>query len=252
MGGASKIIVFDGKKALADFAVRLWSEVHLESFRRGGLMNAAFSGGHTPVDFYRALAGRREAIQWEKVHIFLVDERFVPPADADSNYHMIRETLVDSVPIPENNIHPVRTTGLSPDEAALRYEEGLKSHFNLKQGDFPRFDLIVLGLGEDGHTASLFPGNPRLFETDRWVVAVKPDRAPHDRITLTLQVINNGRCVTFLVTGAEKAKALKGTAEKKDPEFPAARVNPAEGSLFFLADREAAGLLSRDVYMASE
>ena len=252
MGVIRKIIVFEGKKALADFAVRIWSEVYIESSRRGGLMNAALSGGHTPIDFYRALADRKEAIHWEKVHIFLVDERFVPRADADSNYHMIHETLLNSIPIPENNVHPVRMVGLNTDEAALRYEEDLKSHFNLKQGTFPRFDLIVLGLGEDGHTASLFPGSPRLVEADRWVVAVKPDRALHDRITLTLPVINSGRCVTFLVTGAEKAGALTGAAEKKDPDLPAARVNPTEGSLFFLAGREAAGLLSKDIYVTSE
>jgi 6-phosphogluconolactonase len=252
IGEIPKIIVFEGKKRLVDFAVRLWSEVCIEASHRDGLVNTALSGGHTPIDFYRALAARKKAIEWEKVHIFLVDERFVLPAAADSNYHMIRETLLDNVPIPEGNVHPVRTVGVNPDEAAFRYEEELKRHFKLKEGQFPRFDLIVLGLGEDGHTASLFPGSPGLLEADRWAVAVKPDRAPHDRITLTLPVVNNGRCVAFLVTGSEKAEALKGAAEKKDPELPAAHVNPAEGSLFFLADRDAAGLLSKDIYVTSE
>jgi 6-phosphogluconolactonase len=252
MGEIRKIIVFDGKRALADFAARLWSEAYIESSRRGGFMNVALSGGHTPIDFFRALAERKESIRWEKVHIFLVDERFVSPGDEDSNYHMIRKTLLDNIPIPENNVHPVRTVGLSPEEAAFTYEQDLKRHFNVQQGKFPRFDLVVLGLGEDGHTASLFPGSPGLFEADRWAVAVKPDRAPHDRITLTLPVINNGRFVTFLVTGAAKANALKRAAGRKEPQLPAARVYPAKGSLFFLADREAAGLLSKDVYVTSE
>lgn len=252
MGVICKIIVFDEGRSLAEFAARLWLEVYIESSRRSGFMNVALSGGHTPIEFFRALAGRKESIQWEKVHIFLVDERFVLPTDEDSNYHMIRETLISHVRIPEENVHPVRTVGLNPNEGAAEYERSLRRHFGLKPGEFPCFDLIVLGLGEDGHTASLFRGSPMSLETDRWAAAVKPARAPHDRITLTLPVINAARCVIFLVTGAQKAEALKRTVENKDPELPAARVKPVEGSLFFLADKEAAGLLSKDIYVTAE
>ena len=251
MAGIGKIVVFDEKKDLTGFAVRLWREAFRESMGRNAPMTAALSGGHTPVDLLRTLAQLREGYQWEKIHLFLVDERFVPPADEDSNYRMVRETLLDNVPIPEQNIHPVKTVGMSPEEAAFEYERELKRHFAVKQGEFPCFDLILLGLGEDGHTASLFPGNPAAAERERWVVAVKPERARHERITLTLPVLNRARCVVFLVAGAGKAKALKGTVEKKDPGLPAARVSPAEGSLLFLVDREAAGLLSEDSYVTS-
>jgi len=251
MTGIRKIIVFDEKAALADFAVKLWREAFAESTGRSAPMTAALSGGHTPVDFYRALAAAGESIQWEKVHIFLVDERFVPPTDEDSNYHMIRETLLNHVPIPEANVHPVKTLGLTPDEAASEYEKDLRRHFVHEREGYPRFDLVVLGLGADGHTASLFPGDPMIAEPERWVAAVKPDPAPHERITLTLPVLNRSRCALFLVTGAEKAKALKAVAVNGDPVFPAARVNPPEGTLLFLADREAAALLSKDSYSIS-
>jgi 6-phosphogluconolactonase len=252
MGVIRKIIVFDEAKSLAEFAAKLWCEVYIESSSRSGLMSAAISGGHTPADFYKALAGRKESIQWEKVHIFLVDERFVLPTDEDSNYRMIRETLVGNVPIPDENVHPVSIAGLNPNEAAAEYEKSLKRHFDSKPGELPRFDLMALGLGEDGHTASLFPGNPMSLETKQWAIAVKPEKAPHDRITLTLPVINAARCVVILVTGTQKAEVLKRIVEDKDPEFPAARVKPVGGSLFFLADREAAGLLSKGVYVKAE
>jgi len=251
MTGLRRIIVFDDKEALADFAVGSWHEAFSDSTGRSAPMTAALSGGHTPVDFYRTLAAAGQSIQWEKVHIFLVDERFVPPTDEDSNYHMIRETLLDHVPIPGANVHPVKTLGLTPEEAASEYERDLRRHFAREREGFPRFDLVVLGLGADGHTASLFPGDPIIAESKRWAVAVKPERTPHERITLSLPVLNRGRRVLFLVTGAEKAKALKGVVEGNDPAFPAARVNPPEGSLLFLANREAAGLLPKDSYVIS-
>ena len=253
MAAIRKVIVFDTKEELVEFARKLWFEIFAASIAEKGLMTAALSGGHTPVDFYEALAGSADYIEWEKVHIFLVDERFVPPTDEDSNYAMIRRTLGDNVPLPAGNLHPVRTVGITPDQAADAYEQEIIRNFNLKKGELPRFDLIMLGLGEDGHTASLFPGNPGFLETVRYVQAVKPGRgASHDRITLTLPVIDNARCAVFLVSGEGKAEALKRTVEEKDPELPAAHVSPQEGTLLFLVEMKAASLLSKETYATAE
>ena len=231
-----------------DFAQSLWRETYAGSVAKRGRMDAALSGGRTPTRLYRSLARTTGATEWKNIHIFLVDERFVSLTDKDSNYRMIWENMLSAAPIIGNNVHSVPMGGRDPVEAAEAYEAELRSHFGLKTGEFPRFDLVMLGLGEDGHTASLFPGNPSSHETERLASPVVLDAARHNRITLTLPVINNSRCIIFLVLGAGKARALKATVEGKDMAFPASHVEPREGHLFFLADRGAAGLLSPETY----
>jgi len=248
MDSASKAIVFGGKDTLHAYIIGLWKKVCAEAFSERGSMTAALSGGRTPVDLYRLLAQEAKGLAWEKIHIFLVDERFVPHDDKNSNYGMIRETLLKTVPVPKSNVHPVDTDQPGPREAAQKYEEEMVRHFRLGPGLLPRFDLIMLGLGEDGHTASLFPGNSLLEEKRRLAGPVMLGGGRHDRVTLTLPVINNGGLVLFHVEGAHKAAVLKRVVENRDPSLPASLVKPVAGDLLFLADRGAAGLLSKESY----
>jgi 6-phosphogluconolactonase len=229
---------------MADFIIAKWHEISSEAIRERGYFAVALSGGKTPVPLYRKLAKEQgEIMPWDKTHVFLVDERFVALTDSDSNYRMIRETLLDAVPIPSGNVHFVQTGLADPVEAAGRYGADLAGFFRLPKGIFPEFDLILLGLGEDGHTASLFPGSPTLNEKKRLVSAVILGGEMHNRITLTLPVLNNARNVFFCVTGKVKARVLRDVVEKRRASFPASLVSPERGRLLFLADAEAGGLL---------
>lgn len=237
-------LVFDNKDKLVDFMVRKWRELSEDAMDRRGYFSAALSGGETPADFYRALAKEKGEIEWERVHIFLVDERFVPETDKDSNYGMIKEALLDRVDIPAGNVHPVPFMGSGPESSARAYEEEIIKFFSLVHGELPEFDLIMLGLGADGHTASLFPGNPVLDENEHLAAAVRLDESRHHRITLTLPVINKARNIIFMVTGEGKAEKLKEVVEGKDPGLPASRVAPEKGEFLFIADADAGTLLS--------
>jgi 6-phosphogluconolactonase len=244
-----KAIVFHGREALITFIIEFWKKICVASIGERGQTSVALSGGRTPVDLYSRLAWEENSLPWEKIHIFLVDERFVPWTDRDSNYGMIRDTLLRFVSIPEGNVHPIGANLSGPDQAAEEYEKEIVRHFRLRQGELPRFDLVLLGLGEDGHTASLFPGSTALRDADHLAGTVRLDKRLHDRITLTLPVINNARHILFQVEGANKAEALKKVVEKQDPALPASLIDPAEAELLFLADKEAACLLSKDTYI---
>lgn len=204
-----------------------------------GRCSLVLSGGSTPRTMYGLLASRfREQIPWAHVHVFWGDERYVPPDDAQSNYRMAKETLLDHVPCPAANVHPMPTHFSDPDAAARDYEATLRSYFS---GAPPAFDLVLLGLGPEGHTASLFPGSPALAEATRWVMAVTAPADPAVRLTLTFAVLNQAANVQFLVTGSNKARALhhilSGTA---DPHTcPAAGVRLAAGTLIWWVDRDA-------------
>lgn len=250
MGVPGKVVVFDDKAGLVSFVTRKWQGICAQSLDERACMTVALSGGNTPVDIYSALA--RCDFPWEDIQIFQVDERFVPRNGKASNYRMIRETLFDAASVPKQNIHFVDTSKPSPDDAAKSYEQELAGFFRLQPGRFPRFDIIMLGLGEDGHTASLFPGSHILDDTDRLALAVKLDHELHDRITLTVQVINHARHIIFLIQGPHKALALKKILEEKDTSLPAARINPVDGELLFVAGKEAAGLLMKQTYTRGE
>jgi 6-phosphogluconolactonase len=220
-----------------------------------GRFLVALSGGSPPRAAYALLAtpGCAARVRWAQVHIFWADERCVPPDSPDSNYRLARETLLDRVPIPAGHVH--RLAGERPPaEAAARYERTLRDVFVPPgEGDAdrdlppPRFDLIVLGLGADGHTASLFPGTLALRERQRWVVANYVEKLQAWRLTLTLPVLNAAANVIFLVSGKEKAERLKHVLEDPlRPEVPpAAMVNPSAGNLLWLVDAAAASLLHR-------
>ena len=206
-----------------------------------GKVRIALSGGSTPKQLFQLLATDEysKRVPWRRVHLFWGDERFVPPDDPDSNYGMTRATLLSKVPLPETNIHPIPTDG-TLDDAATRYERLLQDEYGATVLDpaRPLFDVTFLGLGEDGHTASLIPGEPVLQERRRWVAAVAHGR-PEVRITLTYPALESSRFVAFLVAGAGKAKILKAS-HSGEADVPAARLKP-HGEAIWFADRAAAG-----------
>ena len=211
-----------------------------------GRFAVALSGGSTPRAMYTLLAsdGLVHRVDWAHVHLFFGDERCVPPEHPDSNYRMVRETLLAHAPVPPGNVHRMRGED-APAEAALAYEADLRAFFG--SGTAPRFDLVLLGMGDNGHTASLFPGQPAVRERVRWVVACYVDEVGMWRLTLTPVAINAAAEVTFLVAGAGKAAMLKRVLEGPyQPDLlPAQIVRPTDGVLRWLVDEAAAADLAR-------
>ena len=205
-----------------------------------GSFRVSLSGGSTPKTLYGLLASDefRRRFPWQRVSWYWGDERFVPYDHAESNFRMAREAMLDKAPVPPGNVHPVPTDG-SPDDAARRYELTLQQAYGGATLDphRPLFDVTLLGLGPDGHTASLLPGEPVLSERKRWVAAVAHGR-PEVRITLTYPALESSRRVAFLVAGQEKA-AIFSAIRKGDSRVPAARIRPV-GELFWFVDRAAA------------
>lgn len=239
-----RFLLFNDKNEMADFMLGKWEKLlGAYAAKKGEVFTAALSGGRTPVDFYRKLAGLK-GVPWERVHLFQVDERFVPPGHPESNYGMIRDVLLSKLPPGAGNMHYIATgEGLSSPEAAAReYERGMQEFFRLGEGEFPSFDLILLGIGEDGHTASLFPETPVLEEKRRLAAALIRPAPATSRVTLTLPVLNNGKNVIFMATGTEKAAILKAVIEGANPMLPASLVKP-RGDLLYLADLEAGSLM---------
>jgi 6-phosphogluconolactonase len=214
-----------------------------EAVTKRGRFAIALSGGHTPGKMYSLWAQTeqyRNKTPWDRVHLFWSDERFVPADDPRSNYHMARETLISQVPIPAQNVHPMPTNLSSPEECARAYETELLKFFGSEP---PAFDVQLLGIGDEGHTASLFPGSPELGEKVRWVAAVRVAAEPPQRITLTPVVLNQGRNTFFLVAGEGKSailSAIRDELASKPSQYPAARIHPAREPVWFL-DQAAAG-----------
>ncbi len=229
---------------MSEFMLKRWAEISRAAIEKDGFFAVALSGGKTPIDFYQKLADARGISSWEKTHIFLVDERFLPVSDPDSNYGLLRNTFLKKEQIPEENIHPVLAEGSTLESSARQYEEDLRRFFRLTRGGLPDFDLILLGIGEDGHTASLFPHSPALEDTVHLAAPVFLDEARHHRVTLTLPVINNAKNIAFLVSGKNKAAILEKVIKDRNAALPAARVNPRSGNLVFLVDLEASSRLS--------
>lgn len=205
----------------------------------------AFSGGRTPKKFFQQL--RFSSLPWKYIHIFLVDERWVPPTHEESNYRLLKENLLDYIPIPEENVHPMPVLHETPEKSAQKYEQEILSVFGLAARQIPEFDLIFLGMGADGHTASIFPGDvaKRVFQSSNLVMTLFVPQLDTYRMTLTLKVINNAKQVWFLVTGKEKAKTLqKIHCTNVDPlNYPAKAVNPTNQPPIWFLDSDAASLL---------
>lgn len=236
-----RIIVEEDEEALSERGARLFEEKAIEAAKRRGQFFVALSGGSTPRAMHRRLPFR-PSIPWKAVHLFWGDERCVPMDHPSSNYGAAREDFIGKVPLPAERIHPMPSR-MPPGRGALGYEKELKRVLGLEQGDLPRFDLIFLGLGRDGHTASLFPGQDAPGECRRLVVAVKGGDPDVARLTLTFPVINQAREAIFMVSGRDKAKVVRAVIEASDRRLPASRVRPARGVLTWLLDREAASLL---------
>jgi 6-phosphogluconolactonase len=224
---------------LSVMAAAAMTEVIAAAINETGKCSLALSGGHTPREVYRLLGSRfRDQIAWDRVQLFWGDERYVPAHDPESNYRMARETLLDHVPCPESNIHPMPTQLPSPEAAAQDYERTLRNYFG---ADGPRFDLTLLGLGSDGHTASLFAGSPALKERERWVMSVRAETTPVSRLTLTLAALTQSADIFVLVSGANKAAALKtALSPTADADAcPAAGLRLSRGEVIWWADRDA-------------
>ncbi len=212
-----------------------------------GRFTVALSGGSTPKSLFNLLAtNAKSTLPWDRMFFFWSDERHVPPTDPDSNYRMASEAMLGKVPVPPANVF--RMEGENPDAAAAAeaYEKTLRKFFQVQAGEVPKFDLILLGMGPDGHTASLFPGTAGLQEKSRLVIANWVEKLKTHRLSFTLPLINAARNVAFLVSGTDKSSALKAVLEGNDSgeQYPAKLVQPKEGKLVWFLDRAAASGLS--------
>jgi 6-phosphogluconolactonase len=232
---------------LFEAGAELVAHLTKESVEERGRFVVALSGGSTPRNLYNLLAtNARNSLPWDRMYFFWGDERHVSPTDKDSNYRMAKEAMLEKVPVPPANIFRVPAENSNANLAAEEYEKTMRKFFGLADGQVPVFDLILLGLGPDGHTASLFPGTAALQEKDKLVVANWVEKFNTHRITFTLPVINAARCVAFVVSGMDKASALQAVLQSDAPgeKYPAKLVHPANGKLIWLVDRAAASALS--------
>jgi 6-phosphogluconolactonase len=236
-----KTKIFKGTKQLADYLIKEWLCSGRKAVARRKYFFAAIAGGRTPRDIYRRLAKCGKIDFWGKTHLFLSDERFVSFTNPGSNYKMIKGALLDLVDIPSENVHVVSTGGSAPP-AASDYEKKIERAFGLKHNQWPRFDLMILGIGGDGHIASLFPGDPALKETKHLAAFVRHKNLKHERVTLTLPVINCARRVIFLVRGKRKAKIIRSILREK-MKVPAALVKVKHNRVVYVLDKEAAKFL---------
>jgi len=234
--------------ALARRAAQYFVEMAGEAIGANGRARIAISGGSTPKAVFELLADPnqpwRTCMPWEKLDLYWVDERSVPPNYADSNYRMTREALLDHVPLRPEQIHRIEGE-LDPEAAAARYESELRANFRLKGAESPRFDLVALGMGKDGHTASLFPHTEAIQEMSRLAVANHISQPDAWRVTLTWPVINHARSVFFIVSGEDKAAVVREVLTGPlDPErLPSQLIWPSSGILTFILDKAAAALL---------
>lgn len=245
----ANVSIYPDAEFLARAAADHFIEIAEQAVRERGLFSVAFSGGNTPLMLYHLLATEpfSERVDWSRTHIFWGDERCVPPDHADSNYFRASQALLERVPIPPENIHRIPAE-LPPDEAALAYEETLLRFFEPQAGQSGEneggFDLALLGMGDDGHTASLFPGTPAIEEQARWVMAQYVDKLAAWRITLTPALLNRSRRVIFLVAGPGKSYTLQRVVYGTyfPDRYPAQIVRPASGEVLWLVDEAAAAL----------
>jgi 6-phosphogluconolactonase len=233
--------ILAGPADLANTAAELFVAKSTEAVAQRGFFTIALSGGSTPKLLYQFLAYKqfRPEIPWPMIHFFWTDERHVPPDDPDSNYRMAYELLLSRVPVAEHNVHRIKSENPNAAEAAKEYEEEI---LTFVPGSPPQLDLILLGLGNDGHTASIFPGSDVLHESQRLVAASYVDKLKSYRITMTLPLINNAASIVFLVSGVEKAEIVKEVIQGTK-RYPAQEIRPTNGELVWLLDREAASKL---------
>ncbi|MET0625574.1 MAG: 6-phosphogluconolactonase [Pyrinomonadaceae bacterium] len=237
--------VFDDPERVARAAAARFAELAREAVTERGLFTVALAGGSTPRRVYELLAGEEfgEQIDWGGVHVFFGDERAVPADHAESNYRMAFESLLSRVPVPEKNVHRIEGLGDAAANAS-EYESELRGLFG-DDAEWPRLDLVMLGMGDDGHTASLFPDTAALAETRAWVAANWVEKLGAWRVTLTASSVNAARHVLFLVVGGGKAERLREVLKgERDPaRLPSQSIRPRDGTLEWFVDRAAAARL---------
>ena len=240
--------VLDDLQSIARAAADEFAAVYQQSIKDHGRFTVALSGGSTPKALHAVLVERSKVnpklIEWSRVQIFFGDERHVPPDHPDSNFRMANETLLSKVPIPKENIQRIHCENPDATQAAAQYDAELAQVFRLEPSEFPRFDLILLGMGPDGHTASLFPNTAALKDLTKRVVANWVEKFNTWRVTFTRPTINNAASVMLMVSGEDKAAALAEVMDNGSPEmYPVKYVKPASGKLIWMVDRAAAKLL---------
>ena len=244
-------MIFESPFILANYLLKLWQTIAQQSIADHNQFNAALSGGRTPAEFYCRLSTLEDDALWQKTHLFLGDEHFVPPEHKDNNFRMIKSNLIDYIHIPQGHVHLIRTDVDNAAVAAEHFKHELIGHFSYQRKTLPTFDLILLGVGEDGHTASLFPGMPNIADPNLVAVPVSLPHLKNERVSLSLSVINSARYVIFLVLGAHKSEIMRKIC---DEHFacPASQVNPANGELIFLLGKEATHKLSKSFIYAHQ
>ncbi len=239
-----KIEVLSDLEALSLRAASIFASASRNSIAKKKRFAVAISGGSTPRRLYMLLGSEayRNQVDWQYVHFFWADERCVPKDDEASNFRTAFDALLSKIPLPDKNIHRIKGEE-APEKAARDYEEEIRRFFG--GSEWPGFDLIILGMGEDGHTASLFPGSKSLEETVRLAIPVYLEEPRKNRISLTLPVLNNADQILFLVAGPSKAALLSEVLGERGKKkwFPAELINPAHGNMIWLIDQEAAGKL---------
>jgi 6-phosphogluconolactonase len=234
-----KVLIFENSFKLTNFLLKQFFRIAEEAIKKYGRFTVALSGGKSPMEFYVRLAGAKDFSLWSKTHIFIVDERFVPQDHPDSNFRMLKELLLNDILIPEENIHAIPTSKPELNQNREDYESHLTDFFHPEPGDFPRFDFILLGVGEDGHTASLFPHHKETLELEQFCVSLESPNINYPRLSMTLPVINHAKHIFFIVVGEKKAPVIKEMIKDKKI-FPASLIHPLSGELMLLMDKEAA------------
>jgi 6-phosphogluconolactonase len=240
--------------AIAQQAASIFTNAAQQAVRERGVFRVAMAGGSTPKALHALLVAEpfRSQLPWDKMQLFFGDERHVPPDHSDSNYRMVNETFISKTPTKPEQVFRIKAELQNTEQAALDYEQILRTQFALKPGELPRFDLMMLGMGNEGHTLSLFPGTTALRDNGRLVVHTWVGKLYTERVTCTAPVASNSAIVMFMIAGADKAPALKAVLEGPyEPEqLPSQLIKPANGKLIFFVDSAAGGLLSKDLATA--
>lgn len=241
-----EIKIFPTIEELNRFAADEFVRLSREAIAASGRFTVALSGGSTPRKLYALLASDeyKNRIEWQKVHFFFGDERNVSPNDEESNFRMANEAMFSKLDVSAENIHRFQTELTDAKAIAARMENEVKTFFDLKENEFPRLDLFFLGMGDDGHTASLFPETAALTEDKKIVVENYVTKFDAFRLTFTFPAINNAKNIIFLIAGADKAEVLKEVLEGEEKKYPAQNINPPDGELLFLLDEKSAKLVS--------
>jgi len=238
--------------AIARRAAQKFVEAGAAAVNEKGSFSVVLAGGSTPKALYGLLVNDpalRAQVPWDKIQVFFSDERHVGPDHSDSNFRMANEAMISKSPLKPEQVTRIKGEYPDADQAAREYELAIRSYFKLADGEFPRFDLVLLGMGSEGHTASLFPGTKALHEKRRIAVSNWVGKLLAERVTLTPPAINNAAHVIFMVTGADKAPALTAVLERvyEPDQLPAQLIQPANGTLLWLVDTAAGGLLTRAI-----